>query len=235
MATLEFDNVSFTYPILNSASFSLRKKMLNISTGGFLFKDSSGLVNITALRDVNFRLSKGDAVGLKGHNGAGKSTLLRLMAGIYAPDKGMVLREGKVSTVIELGSGLDSELSGYENIYRMAMLLGMNKEAISEAIPNIESFTELGDFLNAPVRVYSSGMLMRLMFAVSTINNPEILLVDEMLSAGDSKFQEKAKRRMEEMISASSIFVFASHSDDLISRLCNRVFEIEHGLVRELS
>lgn len=235
MAHIIFDNVTVRYPIYSGGAKSLKKTLVDVSTGGFLSKEPGDVLTITALDKVSFKLSDGDSIGLIGHNGAGKTTLLRTMAGIYSPSSGAITTEGKISTIIELGAGLDSELSGYENIYRLGLLLGMSKARVQEIIPAIEEFTELGNFLEAPVRTYSSGMLMRLMFAVSTSNQPEILLVDEMFGTGDKEFQEKARERMESIISSAKIFVFASHSEDLISKLCNRVFELKHGSVIEVS
>lgn len=235
MAHLIFDDVTIKYPVYNGAAKSLKKALVNVSTGGLLAKDPGEVMTITALDHVNFSLQDGDAVGLVGHNGAGKTTLLRTMAGIYEPHHGTISSEGKVSTIIELGAGLDSELSGYENIFRLGLLLGMSKSAVEKLMPAIEDFTELGNFLDAPVRTYSSGMLMRLMFAVSTSSQPEILLVDEMFGTGDKGFQEKAKSRMEGLISSAKIFVFASHSDELIEKFCNRIFELKHGTVREVT
>lgn len=226
--------MTLKYPIYNSSSMSLKKKLVDVGTGGHLSKNSENILTITALENVSFKLSDGDAVGLIGHNGAGKTTLLRAIAGIYTPITGTISRSGKIATIIELGAGLDSELTGYENIYRMGLLFGMSKIQIQKLMPSIEEFTELGNFLEAPVRTYSSGMLMRLMFAVSTANEPEILLVDEMFGTGDTRFQEKAQARMENIISSSKIFVFASHSNALIEKFCNRVFEIKHGFIKEL-
>jgi ABC-type polysaccharide/polyol phosphate transport system ATPase subunit len=235
MAHITFDNVTVKYPIYNGAAKSLKKTLVDVSTGGFLSKDPGEVLTIQALDKVSFKLSDGDSIGLIGHNGAGKTTLLRTMAGIYSPVSGTVSTDGKISTIIELGAGLDSELSGYENIYRLGLLLGMSKTQVQNLIPAIEDFTELGNFLEAPVRTYSSGMLMRLMFAVSTSNQPEILLVDEMFGTGDKGFQQKAQARMESIISSAKIFVFASHSEDLIKRFCNRVFELKHGSVHEVT
>lgn len=234
MAHIRFENVTVQYPLYNAHSMSLRNQLVRIGTGGRLAKDSSNIVTITALDSVSFALNEGDTVGLVGHNGAGKTTLLRTMAGIYPPVVGEVQRQGKVSTIIELGAGLDVELSGYENIVRMGMLLGSSHREMEAAIPSIEAFTELGDFLSMPVRTYSSGMVMRLMFAVGTAIRPEILLIDEMFGTGDAAFQEKAQIRMHELISAAKIFVFASHSPDLIKRYCRRVFSLEHGSLTEL-
>lgn len=235
MAHIRFENVTVQYPIYNAHSMSLRNQLVRIGTGGRLAKESSNVVTITALSGVSFELNEGDTVGLVGHNGSGKTTLLRTMAGIYPPVAGEVQRQGRVSTIIELGSGLDVELSGYENIVRMGMLLGSSHQEMEAAIPDIESFTELGDFLSMPVRTYSSGMIMRLMFAVGTAIRPEILLIDEMFGTGDAAFQEKAHSRMNELISAAKIFVFASHSPDLIKKYCRRVFSLEHGSLTELN
>jgi ABC-type polysaccharide/polyol phosphate transport system ATPase subunit len=235
MAHLIFDNVTIKYPVYNGGGKSLKKTLVNVGTGGLLSRDPGEVMTVTALDQVSFTLNDGDSVGLMGHNGAGKTTLLRTMAGIYSPSHGSISSQGKISTIIELGAGLDSELSGYENIFRLGLLLGMSKSAVVKMMPSIEEFTELGNFLNAPVRTYSSGMLMRLMFAVSTSNKPEILLVDEMFGTGDKGFQEKAKARMEGLISSAKIFVFASHSEELIAKFCNRIFELRHGSVKEVT
>lgn len=233
MAHIKFKNVTLQYPIYNAKSMSLRNQLVRIGTGGRLSQETRDIVTVTALNDVSFELRDGDAVGLVGHNGAGKTTLLRAMAGIYVPTKGRVNIEGSTSTIIELGAGMDPELTGYENIVRMGLLLGHSREAMIRAIPDIEDFTELGDFLATPVRTYSAGMTMRLMFAVSTSVNPEILLIDEMFATGDAKFQEKAKQRMEQLIDSAKIFVFASHSHEMIKAYCNKVFTLEHGMLKE--
>jgi ABC-type polysaccharide/polyol phosphate transport system ATPase subunit len=204
---------------------------MRIATGGKIAAEAGQTVAVTALDDVSFELKSGDSIGLIGHNGAGKSTLLRTMAGIYTPDSGRVIREGRTATVLEIGSGMDPELSGYENILRMGMLMGIPLKEMRTKIPDIEEFTELGDFLSLPVRTYSSGMTMRLMFAVATSGQPEILLVDEMFGTGDAGFQERAKARMRDLIAKAEIFVFASHDHKLLGELCDRVFELSHGKV----
>lgn len=235
MAHIIFDKVSIKYPVYSGASTSLKNALLNIGTGGLLSKFPGEVLTVTALNNVSFQLKDGDSVGLIGHNGAGKTTLLRAMAGIYAPVTGSIKSQGSISTIIELGAGLDSELSGYENIFRLGRLLGISNNLLKEMMPSIAEFTELGDFLEAPVRTYSSGMLMRLMFAVSTSSQPEILLVDEMFGTGDRNFQEKARSRMEGLISSAKIFVFASHSEELINKFCNRIFELNHGSLIEVT
>ncbi|MFM7011321.1 MAG: ABC transporter ATP-binding protein [Betaproteobacteria bacterium] len=206
---------------------------MRVATGGSIEKDSRTTV-ITALKDVSFTLKDGDAVGLIGHNGAGKSTLLRTMAGIYPPSSGKVLCQGKTSTVFEIGAGLDPELSGYDNIIHLGMMMGLSYSEAKALTPDIEEFTELGDFLQLPIRTYSSGMTMRLMFAVATAVTPEILLLDEMFSTGDAGFQEKSQSRIHKIIEGSKIFVFASHDMELIKKYCNRVFKLEHGQLMEV-
>ncbi|KFI07968.1 ABC transporter ATP-binding protein [Massilia sp. BSC265] len=234
MARLEFDRVTVQYPVYDVRAKSLRRHLVRVSTGGRIESDGGGIQLITALRDASFRLRDGDRVGLLGHNGAGKSTLLRTMAGVYSPSAGTVVREGRVATVFELGAGMESELSGYENIRRMAMLLGIGKREISARMPDIEEFTQLGPFLHLPVRTYSAGMATRLMFAVATSTRPDILLVDEIFGAGDAEFQQKAASRMEELISSVRIFVFASHDIAALKRHCRRFFRLEHGLLCEV-
>ncbi len=235
MAHIVFDNVTLQYPIYNSKNMSLRNQLARIGTGGTLSQESSDIVAVTALNQVNFELRDGDAIGLVGHNGAGKTTLLRAMAGIYKPIAGKVSIEGSTSTIIDLGAGMDPELSGYENILRMGLMLGSSRQQMDARTEDIERFTELGDFLKVPVRTYSSGMVMRLMFAVATSVQPEILLIDEMFSTGDAEFQKKARSRMADLIDAAKIFVFASHDPELIRQFCKRVFRLSHGKLDETS
>ena len=234
-ALLKFDDVTIQYPIYNNRNMSLRNQLVRISTGGRIESEAGHIQIVTALRNVSFTINHGDSVGLIGHNGAGKSTMLRTMAGVYTPALGKVTRHGHVATVLELGAGMDPELSGYENIIRMSMLLGVSNEQIHANAKEIEAFTKLGNFLQLPVRTYSSGMATRLMFAVATSIKPDILLVDEMFGTGDAEFQVQAKKRMEELIRSVGIFVFASHSNDLVKTYCNRFFFLEHGVAKEIS
>lgn len=187
------------------------------------------------LFDVDLSVPAGQKLAIAGTNGAGKTTLLRTMAGIYSPISGTVTREGRTATIIEVGAGMDIELSGYENITRMGLLLGMTHAEIAAAMPGIEELTDLGDYLHMPVRTYSAGMTMRLMFAVATSHRPEILLIDEMFGAGDAAFQKKAEERVRQMIDSASIFVFASHSVGLLQQYCRRFFRLEHGSLVEVS
>lgn len=235
MTKLEFNNVTVQYPVYNARSMSLRNQIVRIGTGGRIESEAGHVSIVTALKDVSFSLQEGDAVALIGHNGAGKSTMLRTMAGVYVPTAGEVVRKGRVATMLELGAGMDPELSGYENIIRMSILMGASMQEIEERTSDIEEFTQLGDFLKLPVRTYSSGMATRLMFAVTTSTRPDILLVDEVFGTGDADFQEKAKKRMEELIESVGIFVFASHNNALIKGYCNRFFRVQHGSVVEIS
>ncbi|MEN9502923.1 MAG: hypothetical protein RI964_2208 [Pseudomonadota bacterium] len=235
MAKVIFDNVTLSYPIYQAKSMSLRNQIVKIATGGRIESDVDNVTIITALKNASFELNDGDAVGLIGHNGAGKSTLLRTIAGIYPPSNGKVFTKGKIATVFEIGAGMEPELSGYANIIQLGIMMGLSYTQAKSLIPDIEEFTELGDFLNLPVRTYSSGMTMRLMFAMATSITPEILLVDEMFSTGDANFQAKGLNRLKKLIASAQIFVFASHDMNLITTYCNRVFRLEHGNIQEIS
>jgi ABC-type polysaccharide/polyol phosphate transport system ATPase subunit len=231
MARMKLEGVGVAYPVYNAASQSLRKQIVSISTGGRVSAAKGHVATVQALDDISLDLKDGDRIGLIGHNGSGKTTLLRTMAGIFRPTRGRMLVEGRVSTVFGLGAGMDPELTGYENTARMAMLLGATQKEAEASIPGIEEFTELGQFLAMPVRTYSAGMTTRLLFAVATAVHPEILLVDEVLGAGDAAFQEKARQRMTEFIARASIFVLASHAPDLMKQFCTRLIKLEHGKI----
>ena len=233
MALVRFDNVSVRFPIYDASSRSLRRQLTRLAVGGRLDKGDGRRPIINALENVSFELQDGDSIGIVGHNGAGKSTLIRTIAGIYAPTEGSVLCEGRVSTVFELGAGIDHELTGVENIVRMGMLHGLSLDEAKAAIPEIDDFAELGDYLHIPVRTYSSGMVMRLMFSVATAMRPEILLIDEVFGTGDRAFKKKASERIKQLIESAKIFVFASHSEEQIQRNCARVIRLEHGRVLE--
>jgi ABC-type polysaccharide/polyol phosphate transport system ATPase subunit len=231
VASIKLRHVTVDFPIYGMQP-SLRRAVL----GGLMrYRNGKGggdkRVVVRALNDLTFTLEDGDRVGLIGHNGAGKTTMLRVLAGIYMPSSGEIEINGKVSTLFTTSPGLDSEDTGYENILTCGQFLGMTKEEIERKTPEIAEFTELGDYLSLPVRTYSAGMLMRLGFAVATAIDPEILVLDEGLSAGDAGFTEKATRRVEELIQKSNILVLASHSEPLIKQMCNRVILLDHGTV----
>ena len=235
MAELIFDNVTLHYPIYNARNMSLRNQLVRVATGGLIEREAGKPLTVTALRDVSFALHDGATVGLIGHNGSGKSTLLRTMAGIYRPDVGSIRRVGRVATVFDIGAGMEPDLSGYENIIQLALMAGLSLSEAGALVADVEEFTELGDFLKLAVRTYSSGMTLRLMFAVATAVTPEILLIDEMFATGDESFQVKSRARLEKLVSAAKIFVFASHDHDMLRSYCKRIFRLDHGTFEEVS
>lgn len=185
-----------------------------------------------ALTDVSFDVEKGDVVGIIGHNGAGKSTLLKVISGIMKPTKGTIEAHGNIVPMLELGSGFDMELSGRENIYLNGAILGYSEEFLNEKYDEIVTFSELGNFIEAPLRTYSSGMLARLAFSVACIVEPEILIVDEILSVGDADFQEKSRARMMDLMTGGTTVFFVSHSLEQIREMCNKVVWLEHGKIQ---
>ena len=187
-----------------------------------------------ALTDVSFDVEKGDVIGIIGHNGAGKSTLLKVISGIMKPTKGTIEAHGNIVPMLELGSGFDMELSGRENIYLKGAILGYSEEFLNEKYDEIVAFSELGNFIEAPLRTYSSGMLARLAFSVACIVEPEILIVDEILSVGDADFQEKSRARMMELMTGGTTVFFVSHSLKQIREMCNKVVWLEHGKIQAI-
>lgn len=187
-----------------------------------------------ALTDVSFDVEKGDVIGIIGHNGAGKSTLLKVISGIMKPTKGMIEAHGNIVPMLELGSGFDMELSGRENIYLNGAILGYSEEFLNEKYDEIVTFSELGNFIEAPLRTYSSGMLARLAFSVACIVEPEILIVDEILSVGDADFQEKSRARMMDLMTGGTTVFFVSHSLKQIREMCNKVVWLEHGKIQAI-
>jgi len=216
MASIEFKNVCVNFPIYNASSRSLKNKMAQIATGGRLGTNEQGVVVVSALDGLTFTLKDGDRVGLLGHNGAGKSTLLRLLSGVYWPSSGSATVTGKVGSLIDISLGIDPEITGRENAYLRGGLLGIPKAKITKQMDDIVEFSELGNFIDVPMRTYSSGMHLRLAFAVSTILRPEILLMDEWLSVGDESFKHKAEKRMAEMVQSTNILIIATHSRNVI-------------------
>ena len=232
MAQIVLDNVVTDFPIYG-AQPSLRKAVLG-RVGGVLRRGGNGAgkrVVVRALDNVSLTINHGDQLGILGHNGAGKSTMLRVLAGIYEPSQGSISIEGRVSTLFTTSPGLAADDTGYENIVTCGLLLGMTRDEIERKLPEIEAFTELSEYLALPVRTYSSGMLVRLGFAIATAIDPEILLLDEGLGAGDARFAAQATERVNALIDRSSIMVLASHSYKLIQQMCKRVILLHHGRV----
>jgi len=233
MARIVADNAVVEFPLYTGMHRSLKSAVLHATTGGRLARDAADRVAVRALDGVSFEIRAGDRVGLMGHNGAGKSTLLRMLSGIYEPIGGSLKVEGRVATLLELQLGIDPDASGYDNIMLRGVMAGLKLREIRAKIEEIAEFTELGDYLGMPVRTYSSGMLLRLAFAVSTSVAADILLMDEWLSVGDAEFSKKASARLQQLVERTPILVLASHSPELIRKTCNRVFRLAHGKLVE--
>lgn len=187
-----------------------------------------------ALKNVSFEVDRGEVVGIIGHNGAGKSTLLKVISGILKPTGGELEVHGNVVPMLELGSGFDHDLTGRENIFLNGSILGYSEKYLKEKYEQIVEFSELGKFIDVPIRNYSSGMLMRLAFSIATVVQPEILIVDEILAVGDAAFQEKSKARMLELMSGGTTVLFVSHSLEQIREMCDRVIWLEHGQIKAI-
>ncbi|MCG6205020.1 ABC transporter ATP-binding protein [Rhodopseudomonas sp. HC1] len=231
-AELTLRNVNVSFPIYHGGSRSLKKSLLFRGSGGHLATDANQRIMVEALRDISLQLKAGDRVALIGSNGAGKTTLLRVLAGIYEPISGTVTTRGRISPMFDIALGIDSEISGYDNIRLRGMILGLSAKEIDERIPDIVEFTELGDYLNLPVRTYSSGMMTRLTFAVATCFAPEVLLMDEWIMAGDATFLNKAQARIQSFVEKASILVLASHSIDTCRRFCNQAVWMDQGHIK---
>ena len=221
------------FPIFENSHRSLKKTVFNLSTGGRIAQDAARHPVVTALDGLNFVFNEGDRVGLVGHNGSGKTTLLRVLSGVYAPTHGDLQIRGKTTSLLDVSMGLDPDATGFENIYLRGILDGLQPRAIRDKVDEIADFSELGEYLNLPVRTYSSGMMLRLAFAISTSVDADILIMDEWLSVGDESFSAKAAVRLDSLVNKASILILASHSPDLINRICNRKIRLEHGKVIE--
>lgn len=231
MVSIDLQEVCVDFPVYTQHARSLRHHLMQVATGGRLSADSHGYVTVRALDQITLSLKEGDRVGLIGHNGAGKSTMLRLLGRIYEPTSGSAKIQGEISSLMDVSLGIDADATGRENIYIRATLLGIPRATIKHLIDEVITFSELGDFIDMPLRTYSTGMHMRLTFAVSTMLQPEILLMDEWLSVGDESFKHKAEARLMALVQKSNIMVIASHSHALIQRTCNRAVWLEHGKI----
>lgn len=225
---IKIENVSMKFNLEIEKDFSMKQAFVNLFTKKKKKKKNE---DFWALKDVSFNIGKGEVVGLIGSNGAGKSTLLKVVSGVMKPTKGKVKVKGVISPMIELGAGFDGNLTARENIYLNGAILGYSKEFLDDKFDEIVEFSELKDFLDVPVKNFSSGMTAKLAFSIATIINPEILIVDEILSVGDIKFQEKSKRKMMEMIKGGTTVLYVSHSLESIKDLCTKVVWLEHGKV----
>ena len=225
-AMVEVNDVSMHFRMPGDRINSLKEYVVQLLSGKLKYNE------FVALDHVSFTVNKGEVVGLIGRNGAGKSTILKVISGILKPTGGEVKTYGNVVPMLELGSGFDMELTGNENIFLNGAILGYSEEFLRAKYQEIIDFSELGQFINIPIRNYSSGMLARLAFSVATVVEPEILIVDEVLSVGDSSFQEKSRNRMMELMGGGTTVLFVSHSIPQIRDMCDRVVWLDHGKVK---
>lgn len=235
------DRVRVEFPVYTPRSRSLRHALIIDrlarqkesvgKIGGIIDRSTPNRVVVTALDDISFVIREGDRVGLVGHNGAGKTTLLRVLAGIFEPVSGSITVNGRISPMFSMSDGMDPDSTGYENIRLRGLFLGLSRREIEANIEKIADFTELGEYLEMPIRTYSSGMMLRLAFAISTTINPEILLMDEMIGAGDATFVDRAEKRLKEFVDAAGIMVVASHSSGILSQWCNKAVLLHHGVI----
>ena len=229
------DGASLTFPLLGSDAKFARKLSgappAKQKVGGRIVTDDKGHRGIVALENLNFELQPGTRLGLKGHNGAGKSTLLRVMAGIYSPSAGTIETEGRISSLFNLTLGVNREASGRDNIIFKGLMYGLRRREINALIDEIEEFSELGEYLYMPMKTYSSGMVMRLLFATAAAMKPDIMLLDEWITTGDPEFRRKVDERMEQMVDDAHITVIASHDQARLEKWSNRLITMEAGRI----
>jgi lipopolysaccharide transport system ATP-binding protein len=232
MALIEADGVCVEFPLYHGNARSLKRAVFNAASGGRLGEDAQKRVVVQALRDVSFSLAPGDRLGLIGSNGAGKTTLLRTLAGIYEPVRGRVWVKGTLNALIDPNLGMNSDLTGRENIMLRGLYSNLNPQQQRRLLEDVAAFAELGEFIDLPLRIYSSGMSVRLGFALATAIEPQLLLMDEWFLAGDTNFMEKARTRVENMVQGSEILVLSTHMLDVVATWCTRVIWLDSGRVR---
>lgn len=226
MEMIKIDNVTLDYKVQKEHIQSLKEYLVNMFKGKITYE------SFRAVNEVSINIKKGEVVGIVGRNGAGKSTLLKVIAGVLTPTNGNVKINGVIAPMLELGAGFDQDLTARENIFLNGAILGYSKEFLESKYEQIVDFSELRDFIDQPVRTFSSGMTMRLAFSIATIVEPEILIVDEILSVGDSHFKKKSENRMRELMEGGTTVLMVSHALPQIQELCNRVIWLEKGKVK---
>ena len=223
---IEVRDVSMRFRMANDRISSIKEYAIARLRGKLKYNE------FEALKHVSFDVKRGEVMGLIGHNGAGKSTLLKVISGILKPTEGSVIVRGNVAPMLELGSGFDFDMTGRENIFLNGAILGYSEEFLKSKYEEIVAFSEIGPFIDMPLRNYSSGMVARLAFSVATVVVPEVLIVDEVLAVGDAEFQEKSRKRMMDLMSGGTTVLFVSHNMEQIRQMCNRVVWLERGSVR---
>ncbi|MBB4017398.1 ABC-2 type transport system ATP-binding protein/lipopolysaccharide transport system ATP-binding protein [Chelatococcus caeni] len=234
MAEILIEDLHLSFPVLHTGHRSLKKTIVSTATGGAIQRDARALPIVHALQGISMHIHPGDRIALIGPNGSGKSTLLRVMAGIYEPTAGYIRTDGEIVPLLDLNLGLNGDMTGRENILTRGMYLGIPPKDFERFAPEIEEFTELGPYLDLPVRTYSSGMQMRLSLGVATTLEPDILLMDEWVLAGDAKFLSKARERMSRFVEKASILVVASHSEEIIKTWCNKAVYLKAGVIQAI-
>jgi len=224
-------DITVEFPIYGASSRSLKKSFIRAATGGVLATDAGDRVVVRALDRVSLEVREGERIGIVGHNGSGKTTLLRVLAGAYEPVAGELEVRGRVASMLSITLGMEGEATGVENVYIRGAILGLRRHEIDALLPGIADFAELGDYLDMPLRTYSSGMAMRLAFAISTSVAADVILMDEWLSVGDQEFSAKAQQRLRQMVDSAKILVLASHDPNLLAANCSRIIRLEHGRV----
>lgn len=224
-------NISVKFPVFDAKHRSFKNSLLQVATGGKLVSQDKSPTYVEALKNINLEIKEGERVALVGHNGSGKTTLLRVLAGVYPPTTGNLIVNGKITSLLNSKLGMDNELTGIENIKTRGIFLGMTKQEIKSRTDEIVEFSELGDFINLPVRTYSSGMVLRLAFSITTCITPEILIMDEWLSVGDKEFKQKAEIRLHDFIDSAGILIFATHDNKMAKKLCNKQYTLNHGIL----
>jgi ABC-type polysaccharide/polyol phosphate transport system ATPase subunit len=233
MPSIVLDNLSIEIPVLTTRSQSLRTVVMAkaLAVGGTIIDSGTRITIVRALDQISFKLSDGDRLGLIGPNGAGKSTLIRVLADIYAPSTGTIERQGTLVPMFDIGIGFDQEATGYENIFLRGMMMGLTRREIADRTDEIAAFSELGEYLDLPLRTYSAGMTLRLMFSIATSVAGDIILMDEWISVGDDSFQGKAQKRMLDMTGKAGILVIASHDASILLQHCTLGMRLEKGRV----
>jgi len=231
-ASIRLHQVCLDLPIFDVSAQSLKKRVMRLGRRNRIAEDNTGVIVVRSLDDVSLELQPGDRLGLIGHNGAGKSSLLRVLAGIYPPTAGTVEVRGRAVPLLDINLGMDDQSTGRQNIRLRGLLLGMGDDEIRAKTQDIADFTELGDYLDLPLRTYSSGMRLRLAFAIATAVDADILLLDEVIGVGDASFQDKAARRLEQLHARAEIVVLAIHDPSVIRKSCNKTLWLDRGRVR---
>lgn len=224
---IDVQHISMKFNLMEEKVDTLKEYIVKLIKGKLFYNE------FVALDDVSFQIEKGDILGIVGFNGAGKSTMLKILAGVLKPTSGKVVVKGTVAPLIEVGAGFDPELTAKENIFLNGAILGHSRKFLQQHFDEIIDFAELRTFVNVPVKNFSSGMYARLGFAIATVVKPDILIVDEVLSVGDYRFQDKCEKRIQEMINGGTTIIIVSHDINMIERLCNKVLWLDHGVKRD--